>query len=127
MNSFSNSRPLISEVPAEHQMAFASFLQSRQAGWGTAAQWLEARLANMGQAGKWSTLSKGTTRHDPQPAPVVERVAEPYQPPVPVSVQDLGTRPVSYVMPRHGVPLADEVLNSHGEPTTQSPTKREDF
>jgi hypothetical protein len=129
MNSYNQQRPSVSQVPAKYQMEFAAYLQSRQSDWGTAEQWLARRMANSGNAVKMQTLSPGTTRHDPQRAPVVEREIVHAAPPAPVSTVSLGHRHVGDGgFPRHGEPLPDEVLHPvTGEPVTKSETRREDY
>jgi hypothetical protein len=127
MNNYNQQRPQVSQVPAQYQMEFAAYLQSRRSDWGTAEGWLAWRTANSGVAVKVTTPSPGTTRTEGTLAPVQNQSnALPAPRSTEVKTMDLGQRPVSSVWPRHGVALGDEQLNSHGEPTTKSATVRTD-
>ena len=128
MNSNAERRPLVSEVPAIYQMEFAAYLQSRRSNYGTSAAWLAWRTSNGSPIVKVQTLSPGTSRSDAQPVMVEEQAMDHLAKTEPVSVTDLGQRPVSAVWPRHGVALPDEALHATSkEPVTKSSTERKDF
>ena len=129
MNSNAERRPLVSEVPAIYQMEYAAYLQSRRSNYGTSAAWLAwRRAASEGVAVKVQSLSPGTSRSDAQPVMVEEQAMEHLAKTEPVSVTDLGQRPVSAVWPRHGVAMPDEALHKTSkEPVTKSSTERKDF
>ena len=128
MNSNAERRPLVSEVSAEFQMEYAAYLQSRRSNFGTSEAWLAWRTSNGSPVEKVQTLSPGTSRSDAQPVLVEEQAMEHLPKPEPVSVTDLGQRPVSAVWPRHGVAMPDEALHATSkEPVTKSNTTRENF
>lgn len=130
MNSDPTRKPLISDAPADLQMAWSSYLVTGRASGHdlmSFEQWNVRRTAGGGTA--VSKLSPGTTRFDPQPKSVVERVVVPQAPAAPVSTVALGHRHVGDGgFPRHGEPMPDEILHPvTGEPVTKATTQREDY